>query len=245
MTTNPRNPIYESTKRGDLLVDQVYQQLCHAILSGNHAPTERLNIRRLADSMNVSVTPVREAISRLISDGILCSNEKHAVVVPKLKVAQVDEIFHVRFLLEGDLAEAAAANMRDEDIAFLTQAQASFLGALAVKNYRDALKFNSQLHFRIYERAGMDITFKIVENLWFRVGPTLHFMYPILDRDRTRNRRHETIINEARRLDTTGLRAAVLEDLRSALGAIHQYLEDGAEQGSPEHKFDAAVPASS
>jgi DNA-binding GntR family transcriptional regulator len=231
MTAIPKNPTYESAKRGGLLVDQVHDQVCHAILSGNYAPAERVNIRRLASGMAVSVTPVREALSRLISDGILCTNEKRAVLVPKLQVAEVDEIFHIRRLLEGDLAKTAAGHMRDEDIEFLAQTQTLFLDALATRNYRDVLKYNSQFHFRIYERAGMYVTFRIVENLWLRIGPTLHFMYPILARDRSGNHSHENIIDKARRHDGAALRAAVLEDLQNSLSALHQYLEHGAERG--------------
>jgi DNA-binding GntR family transcriptional regulator len=224
MAHGSKSPTYKNAKRGDLLVDQVHDQLCHAVLSGEYAPAERINIRRLANSMAVSATPVREALSRLISDGILCSSERYAVLVPKLQIAEVDEIFHIRRLLEGELSEAAATNIRDEDIAFLTQTQSLFLEALASKNYRDVLRYNSLFHFRIYERAEMHVTFKIVENLWLRIGPTLHFMYPILDRDRSENRRHEHIIDVARRRAPAALRAAVLEDLKGSLGALHQYL---------------------
>jgi DNA-binding GntR family transcriptional regulator len=241
MTTILKIPTYENAKRGDLLVDQVHDQLCHAILSGNYAPAERVNIRRLATSMAVSVTPVREALSRLISEGILSTNEKHAVLVPQLQVAEVDEIFHIRRQLEGDLAAAAAPNMQDEDIDFLEQAQAAFLRSLASKNYRDVLKHNAELHFHIYERAGMRLTLKIVENLWLRIGPTLHFMYPILDRDRTGNRRHENIIDQARSRDPAGLRASVLADLQGSQNALHQYLESDEGRGVPLRKTGRAM----
>jgi len=217
---------YGMPMRGDTLADQVYRQLSTAILSGSVAPKERINIRRFAEEARVSVTPVREAVLRLVADGVLEVTEKNAVLVPERAEAEIEEIFDIRRTLEGEMAEAAAARLSDEDIAFLEGTQRRFLDALGEANYRQVLHYNSIFHFAIYKRADLPVRLKIDESLWLRIGPTLRHMYPILHRNRTDHRRHEDIIDSAARRDPKALRNAVLEDLKSSQIALKQYMHE-------------------
>src|SRR5262249_14864323 len=91
-------------------------------------------------------------------------------------------------------------------------------------DYKEVLRYNSQFHFRIYRRAELPVHLRIVEGLWLRIGPTLRYMYPILQADRGRRRRHEDIIERARAHDAEGLRAAIIADLDTSEQAIYRYL---------------------
>ncbi|MEJ8570442.1 GntR family transcriptional regulator [Microbaculum marinum] len=225
-----RHQGYETPTRGDSLAEQVYRQLSNALLSGAFAPRERINIRRLAEEIGVSVTPVRESVLRLIADGVLQTNEKNAIFVPELAEAEIQEIFAIRRFLEGDLAEAAARHLTAEDTEFLATTQNEFLAAMAQEDYREVLRCNSLFHFRIYERADLPVHLRIVESLWLRIGPTLHHMYPILQRDRTGHQSHENIIDQVRKRDPQALRAAIVTDLDFSEGALRQYLEQVVQQ---------------
>jgi DNA-binding GntR family transcriptional regulator len=221
---------YGLPTRGDTLADQVYRQLSTAVLSGSVAPRERINIRRFAEDARVSVTPVREAVLRLVADGVLEITERNAVLVPERTEAEIEEIFDIRRTLEGEMAQTAAALLSDDDIQFLAETQQKFLNALNDADYRQVLHYNSIFHFTIYKRAGLPVRLKIVESLWLRIGPTLRYMYPILHRNRTDHRRHEDIIESASRRDPKALRSAVLEDLKSSLIALKQYVHEYADR---------------
>lgn len=221
--------IYEMPIRGDTLAEQVYRQLATAILSGSFAPMERINIRRLAEDINVSVTPAREAVLRLVADGVLQITEKGAVTVPERTEAEIREIFDIRRFLEGEMAEVAASLLDDEDIAFLKHTQHSFLDALDAADFKQVLRYNSIFHFRIYRRAALPVRLKIVESLWLRIGPTLRYMYPTLHKNRTDHRRHEDIIEAAEQRDPARLRNAILADLQSSQAALNQYVREAAE----------------
>lgn len=214
---------YEAPTRGDSLAEQVYRQLRNAVLSGAFAPSERISLRRLASEMDVSVTPVRESILRLISDGVLQTSEKNAIFVPELIGPEITEIFQIRRHLEGELASAAAPLLTEQDIEFLETTQEKFLAAMAQENYREVLRMNAKIHFRLYEKPASPIRLRIVEGLWLRIGPTLHHMYPILARDRSDHQSHETIIEFARMRDPEGLKKAIMADLDYSEGALHQY----------------------
>lgn len=222
--------IYEAPIRGDTLAEQVYSQLCTAILSGSFAPEERINVRRLAGQINVSVTPAREAVLRLIADGVLQVTEKNAVMVPVRTEAEIQEIFDIRRFLEGGMAEIAAPLLDDDDIRFLKHTQHQFLNALDLADYRQVLRYNSIFHFHIYRRAMLPLRLKIVESLWLRIGPTLRYMYPMLHKNRTDHRRHEDIIEAAEQRHPVKLKDAVLADIASSQTALNQYVREAAEK---------------
>ena len=227
---------YEQPVRGDTLAEQVYRQLSTAILSGSFAPMERITIRRLAEEIGVSVTPAREAVLRLIADGVLQTTDKNAVLVPERTEAEIVEIFNIRRSLEGEMAEVAAPRLRDEDIKLLEKTQKKFLQALDAADYKEVLRLNSVFHFFIYTKSELPLHLKITESLWLRIGPTLRYMYPILHKNRADHRRHEDIIDSAARRDAVALRNAILNDLQSSQIALSQYIESHGSEHSPRRR---------
>ncbi len=223
---------YEPAERGDTLGEQVYRQLASAVLSGAFAPLERLNVRRLAEGMNVSITPAREAVLRLIAEEVLEMSPRGTVIVPERGEAEVAEIFDIRRMLEGRMAEVAAPLLTDDDLEFLERTQESFLEALAAADFKQVLRWNSAFHFHIYRCAGLPVSLRIAESLWLRIGPTLRHMYPYLHKNRADHRRHENIIEAARRRDPAGLRDAILADLASSEEALNRYARDAAAAGA-------------
>ncbi|WJS85364.1 GntR family transcriptional regulator [Paracoccus sp. TOH] len=218
--------------RGDSLAEQVHAQLARMILSGAFAPNDRINLRQIAPDFSVSVTPVREAVLRLVSDGILQTTDRNAIVVPQRGADEIREIFEIRRVLEGDLAEAAATKLPPADIEALRETQADFIMALEKKDYREALRLNTELHFRIYTAAEMPVRVKIVEGLWLRIGPTLRNMYPILTLHRPDSSPHDRILSAASARDARGLREAVVADLNRSEEALLEYLRR-AEEAQP------------
>lgn len=101
-------PVLRPVDRPQALSEQVYRALRESL--GNRAitPGQRLQEATLAEQLHVSRTPVREALARLASEGLIVA-EGRGYVVPVLTDADVDEIYELRALLEpAALARAAA-----------------------------------------------------------------------------------------------------------------------------------------
>jgi GntR family transcriptional regulator, colanic acid and biofilm gene transcriptional regulator len=227
-TTNERaEQAFDVPARGESLAEQVYRQLCGAVLAGNFAPEERISIRKLAEELRVSATPAREAVLRLISEGVLQVTERNAIIVPPRTVEEIEEIFNIRRGLEGTLAEKAASRLTDADLAVLADTQKVFLEAKKAQDWKSVLRYNAEFHFRIYRSAGLPVHLKIVEGLWLRIGPTLRYMYPILNATEDHGH-HEEIIDCARARDSEELKAAIISDLSTAEIALHMYLKQTA-----------------
>ena len=102
-------PALKPVDRPEALGDQVYRTLRDYLGSHVIVPGQRLQEAPLALQLGVSRTPVREALARLVSEGLIAA-EGRSFTVPVLSDADVDEIYELRGLLEpAALAQAAAA----------------------------------------------------------------------------------------------------------------------------------------
>jgi len=95
----------------------VYSQLRDDIIRGRLSPGQRLVAQRLATQANVSRTPVKEALARLESEGLVLREENWGYTVRSITVRDAEEIFEGRLIIEVAAARLAAerASAADED----------------------------------------------------------------------------------------------------------------------------------
>jgi DNA-binding GntR family transcriptional regulator len=101
------------------LADLVYNQLSRDILSGALSLGETLSEAALAIQFRVSRGPVREALQRLASDGLVHNQANRKATVVQLSTEDIAQIYRVRELLEGGAAEEAAKQMEEAELASL------------------------------------------------------------------------------------------------------------------------------
>ncbi|MBV7484069.1 GntR family transcriptional regulator [Bordetella sp. BOR01] len=107
------NDFLEKIQRIDLLGERVYRQLRSYLWSGNVRWGETLRESILAARLGVSRTPVREALTRLAGEGFL-ENRGRSFAVPLLTEEDIEEIYHLRVLLETDAVRMAAAAVEQQ-----------------------------------------------------------------------------------------------------------------------------------
>ena len=98
------------------LAEQTYEALCDAIASGSLGPGERIILDRVANDLEVSPTPLREAIARLVHDGLMVDNADGKFCGVSLTSQYGHEIFWVRAVLEGLAAELATESLTNSAI---------------------------------------------------------------------------------------------------------------------------------
>ncbi|TQF69415.1 GntR family transcriptional regulator [Rhodococcus spelaei] len=81
------------------LREQVYRSLRADLMSGRLAPSERLGEERLADMYGVSRTPVREALARLQSDGLV-ERDQHGLFPYRPRLDELGDLYELRIMLE-------------------------------------------------------------------------------------------------------------------------------------------------
>ena len=100
-----------------LLADAVVHCLRDLIVCGKLAPETKLNERVLCDQLNISRTPLREALKFLASEGLVELLPNRGAIVAPLRSQTVTETFHVVAALQALAAELACKNASDADIA--------------------------------------------------------------------------------------------------------------------------------
>ena len=107
--------LFQEHGAGGTTADAVYRALRHGIVHGDLAPGERLRSDALATELNVSRTPVREALRKLEAEGLV-AHAGSRLVVRAFTEQDLTELFYVREALEGMAARLAAENATPAEI---------------------------------------------------------------------------------------------------------------------------------
>lgn len=110
----------------------VYDRLRRDIVEGRYPPGTRLVEQRLAEALGVSRTPVREAMRRLESEGLVVVERNRGAHVRPLTAGEIGDLYEVRARLEAYGAELAARRASPSDVAELRGAAEAFADAALV-----------------------------------------------------------------------------------------------------------------
>jgi DNA-binding GntR family transcriptional regulator len=144
-----KNLARRTVARNDRVADQVYRHLRQAILADGIAPGTRLRETEVAAALKVSRTPVREAISRLIGDGLVHKISTGGVEVIDA-MAEIAEIYYIREALELCAGRLAATRITREQLGRLEELLKRQLGA----SFDERVHINQQFHLTIAEASG-------------------------------------------------------------------------------------------
>jgi len=136
--------------------DEVYASIRAAILDGSMAPGSRLGEVDLASQFDTSRTPVREALRRLDADGFVHIELNKGARVTEWSIADLEEIYELRALLESHAAGRAATRMTTPNIERLDELCEQMEALTDRQNsvdYEQIAILNSQLHQIILEAA--------------------------------------------------------------------------------------------
>ncbi len=153
--------------------ETIYRQLRDLVLFGDLAPGQAVTIQGLCDRLGAGMTPVREALRRLIAEGALEFQGNRRVSVPLLDAGHVGELIFARQWLDPHLAERATARANAADLRALTAIDDDLDRAILRGDMRGYLELNYRFHRRIYEIADAPILADVADGLWLRFGPSL------------------------------------------------------------------------
>jgi DNA-binding GntR family transcriptional regulator len=206
------------------LGDTVYAQISEALIKGRFAPDARLTIRDLAQSLGTSVTPVRDAILRLIQDEALVQKTARDVRVPILTPERYQEIRQIRMKLEGLAARESALKATAADVARLEELIERNERAIAEENWIAALELNQTFHFALADIASMVVLRGILYRLWLQMGPLIAASYQA--GGRVMIDQHYPIVAAIKAGDPDAAERAIAQDIGEAGKLILKRLTD-------------------
>lgn len=214
-----------TVQRGATLTDQAYTRLRTHLLAGTFLPGERISIRKLAEKMQISFTPAREALLRLAVEGAVTITAMRNVSVAQLRLQEVEELYLIREHLEGLATSRAVPNISLSRLAQLNEIQAKMSNALDRGDYRSALQCNYAIHFGIYRESNLHEVLRLIEGVWLRIGPSLHLLYPTYQISRRGFKHHSEALDALRAKDVKAARNAIVADIRDGREEIMRALQ--------------------
>ncbi|MBD3665491.1 GntR family transcriptional regulator [Sulfitobacter aestuariivivens] len=220
------NPFAETETGKTPAHQSVYENLRAMILFGDLAPGQAVTIQGLVSELGAGMTPVREALRRLIAEGALTHQGNRRVCVPELTPEGVDELGFMRSALEPELTGRAAHRMTAQHIDTLRAVDADLNAAIATGNIGGYLTHNYRFHAYIYASADAPIMAATVDRLWLRFGPSLRV---VCGRFGTSNLpdKHADLLAALESGDVDAARQAMAEDVAQGTRQIREALSDG------------------
>ncbi|MFD0046592.1 GntR family transcriptional regulator [Pseudarthrobacter scleromae] len=142
-----------------------YSELRQLILSGGLAPGSRVSQYELADNMQMSITPLREAIRRLSSEGLIIMDTHRDSRVADVSASEARELLEVRLSLEPSATELAAHRRTEADIVAMRAAAEKLLPVTRVWG-EDAITAHRDFHRAVYTASHNASMIKLLDDLW-------------------------------------------------------------------------------
>ncbi len=208
------------------LGDVAYEKIASAIVSGGFQPGEKLTIRSLADTLEISSTPVRDAVKRLLLENALEQRGPRDIRVPIITQSRYREIADIRLELEGLAAARAAERRSDSDLETLSLNIAENEAAITAGDWQSAIRLNKQFHFSLADIGHMPVLRGLLGGLWLQIGPPISSFYSLGGRDMIDHHHH---VYEAIRLQDAGAaRLHISNDIACSVEAIIAHIDRAA-----------------
>ncbi len=213
--------------------DRVYAELRRSLIHGLLDAGETLRIQELAESLQTSTMPVREALGRLVSEQALEALPSRSVRVPLITRERLDDLARARRLIEGQIVALALPNLGTADFERLRGLTVEYDGLDGDGRARRASELNHDFHFHLYRAAGSAVLLPIVESLWLQSGPYVRAAAQLHDaaHDTPATRHHWALIEALERGDERASVKALTDDIARSFNLIRGRLDaEDAEQ---------------
>ena len=162
--------------------DRVYRTLRTRIMHGEMAPGQALTLRGIGKDFDVSMTPAREAVRRLVAEGALFLSNSGRVSTPELSNERIEELAALRALIEVELASRALPRAHIALIERLQAINTNIADAVARRDAVTYIRTNLEFHRTLYLRAQAPAMLAMAETVWLQLGPTMRALYGRLRR---------------------------------------------------------------
>jgi DNA-binding GntR family transcriptional regulator len=187
------------------LAEKAFGVLHEAILTGRLRPGERLPIEDLADVLDMSAMPIREAVRRLDAAGLVENIPHVGARVTELSIEDLKEIYGARLALEPLAVRRAAEQFTEENAAAAT-VRLTELNRLPDDNSTATWAAHTAFHFALYYAAGSTWLVRLIQPLW-ESSERYRLAAPLKRKLSTRRGEHGLILQAC--IEHDGNRAAV------------------------------------
>jgi DNA-binding GntR family transcriptional regulator len=223
-------PRLDIRKREDLR-DQTYYQLRKAILFGPIPPGTVLVQEQLAEQMGISRTPVRDALDRLASEGLVVRSPGGRIHVAPFSLDELQEKYAVRKALEGLALRLAAPNLTGQAMQRLRALTEEMRQAIVDDHTQRVIQAGADFHEAIYIASGNAYLRQLLTALNDSIRRYRHVAIDMPGRAPETLREHELIVAHLEAGEVTLAESALAEHIARSQWRLEQGFQPGLQAG--------------
>jgi DNA-binding GntR family transcriptional regulator len=196
-----------------------------AIVSGDLRPGRRIAQEDVAERIGISVAPVREALRVLEQEGQVTYLPRRGYFVTELRIADLEEIYALRRVLEARAARHALPTIDDNARERLALAARDCVDAAYAGDVAAGLEANRRFHFAILETPDQPHTARLIRQLWDSTEAYRALYYNSADERAAAADAHDRIMDAVAGRDADRLVAEMDAHRERALAVLRGILE--------------------
>lgn len=204
---------------------EAYVYLLSAIRTGRYAAGYRLVAEEIASALGMSRMPVREALRRLATEGLVVIRPNRGCTVSGLSVEQIYEIFEIRSVLEG-LAVRLAMPRIDADALAALERLLALMESCDNAADPDWIGYHSRFHERLYTLSGRPKLTRHITTLQNAIEPYLRVYFYHAEKPRSADAAHRELIAALRASDPDIAEAAMRRHIMGTAPLLADFFRD-------------------
>ena len=219
----------------ETLAGRIADQLKRQIVTGQLRPGQKLVEKEIAALYNVSRTPLREALARLVNDGLAISVPYRGIFVRRIGLRQARDIYELRIGVEGLAAMLAAERGSTADFDRMSTLLGTMDEQLTGDDAADLKLLNERFHRAIAEASGNTLLVQRHDELWRWVALARTSAWANSDRGEISRTEHHALYRAIRARDGTAARTLAEDHIRRAWATVEPALarQEAADEGLP------------
>ncbi|MEN8210573.1 MAG: GntR family transcriptional regulator [Thermodesulfobacteriota bacterium] len=201
--------------RGQDLTKEAYNDIRKMIFSDKLKPGQKIPYRKMAEGLNMSLTPVVQALKHMEFMGLVHHEQNRGFFVEKVTPREIDEAYQLRSIIEPIMLEKTILNLDEQGIKTIKNALDEYLDACQNGSLKLKLVKDIQFHMAIAELSGQTLSILILrylfDFLYLRFSQELIFSRPSEDSADD----HTVIFN-----------SIVSRDIKTASKLLKQHIKD-------------------
>lgn len=208
------------------LGQHVFEKLKQAIIRGDLAPGDRIVEVRVAEALDISRTPVREAIHKLEREGLLRKLPKSGFTVMSLSREDIEETFGIRAVLESYAAGLAALKHREDELKPLEEKIREFKASLKEGNLDDLPGINTEFHNLLYALSKSPKLIKMIHDLRDQIFRFRKILLKMEHMPEASNEDHRKMLVAIKERDVARVEELVKEHISKGRKTVLKAMED-------------------
>lgn len=209
------------------LHEQVANRLRQMLVEGRIAPGAKLNERELCEVLEVSRTPLREAIKMLAAEGLVELLPNRGAIAVELTEQDIRQTFELMAGLEGFSGELAAQRITDAELAEIRAMHFEMMAAFTRRDLSNYYRLNALIHAAINAAAKNPVLSATYERINARLQALRFRSNQDEEKWQTAMREHEKMIEALAARDPVAMRTVLVSHLNNKLNVVLEQMRSG------------------